>query len=179
MTSLDDLLSQEDEHRRERTWLGRNVRRGLVAAAVSAAFAGGAVLALDLVGYDLAYPLGFAGFFTLAVLFLATRALRVSRPDRLGGRPEAPADEPAPDGLALAARRWQARLTDSSGAGRAALAELVDARLWRRHGLTRDSDPARARELLGGRLWTYLTDPDARTPSVREMATILTTVERL
>ena len=139
MTSLDDLLSQAEENRRERTWAGRNARRGLIAAAVSGGLAGGVVLALDLVGYDLAYPVAFGGFFALAVLFLAVRALRVARPGRLGGRPQIPTDPPAPDGLALAAKRWQARLTDRSGAGRAAFADLVDDRLRRRRGL----DPRR------------------------------------
>lgn len=178
MTSLDDLLSQDDEQRRERTWAARNVRRGLIAGAASAGLAGGLVLALDLAGYDLAYPLAFGGFFALAVLFLATRAMRVSGPDRLGGRPEAPAEDSAPDGLALAARRWEARLAGGSESGRAALAELVDARLRRRHGLTRDSDPVRARELLGDKLWTYLADSATRTPSARDLMTMLTTVER-
>lgn len=177
MTSLDELLSQDEASRRERSWWGRNVRRALIAAAVSAALAGGAVLALDLVGYHLPYSVAFSGFLALAVWFLAVRSLRVARPGRLGGRPTAPPESPAPDGLALAAKRWQARM--SGGTGQAALADLVDARLRRRRGLARDSDPDQVRELLGGKLWTYLSDPGARTPPLRDLASMLTNVEKL
>ncbi len=179
MTSLDDLLSQDDESRRERSWAGRNARRGLIVAAISGALAGAAVLALDLVGYHLPYPVAFAGFFALGVMFLAVRTLRVVRPRRLGGRPEVAEDPIPPDGLAQATKRWQARLTGDAKVSRAALAELVDDRLRRRRGLTLDADPDRVRELLGKRLWTYLSDPGARTPSARDLAAMLTYVEKL
>ncbi|GAB3945692.1 hypothetical protein GCM10027614_37900 [Micromonospora vulcania] len=36
------------------------------------------------------------------------------------------------------------------------LAELADERLRLTHAVTRESDPARARVLLGDRLWTFL-----------------------
>jgi hypothetical protein len=59
------------------------------------------------------------------------------------------------------------------------LGELADERLRQRHGVTRASDPARARALLGERLWTFLDTPPRRTPSPRALAAIVAELEKL
>ncbi|MEK8108056.1 hypothetical protein NKG94_29450 [Micromonospora sp. M12] len=48
-----------------------------------------------------------------------------------------------------------------------------------KHGVTRESDPARARALLGDRLWTFLETPPRRTPSPRDLAAIVAELEKL
>jgi hypothetical protein len=59
------------------------------------------------------------------------------------------------------------------------LAELTDERLRLRHGITRATDPRRARELLGDPLWAALHDRGRRTPKAREFETYVDVLERL
>jgi hypothetical protein len=59
------------------------------------------------------------------------------------------------------------------------LAELADERLRLRHGITRASDPRRARDLLGDPLWAALHDPGRRTAKSSELETYVTALERL
>jgi hypothetical protein len=92
----------------------------------------------------------------------------------------------ATDGLRSAVRRWEQQLGWSqSEADRFSrnvlpvLAELTDERLRLRHGITRASDPHRARELLGEPLWRLLADRDRRPPKARELAAYVEALERL
>jgi hypothetical protein len=59
------------------------------------------------------------------------------------------------------------------------ITELADERLRQRHGVTRDSDPARARALLGERLWRFLAAPGRRPPSPRDPAAIVAELEKI
>ena len=59
------------------------------------------------------------------------------------------------------------------------LAELADERLRLKHGVTRESDPTRARALLGDRLWMFLETPPRRTPSPRDLAVIVAELEKI
>ncbi|GLY01089.1 MULTISPECIES: hypothetical protein [Actinoplanes] len=90
------------------------------------------------------------------------------------------------DALRAAVRRWELNL------GRAhsdpdlytrnvlpVLAELTDERLRLRHGITRASDPRRARELLGEQLWTVLSQPGRRGLKARDVETYVDALERL
>jgi hypothetical protein len=90
------------------------------------------------------------------------------------------------DSLRATVRRWERSL------GRAhsdpdlyarnvlpALAELSDERLRLRHGITRASDPRRARELLGDPLWAALHDRGRHTAKAGELETYVTALERL
>lgn len=90
------------------------------------------------------------------------------------------------DGVRFAVARWDDRLTwgerDPSRFGTLVLprlSDLVDERLRQRHGITRQGDPARARELLGDPLWTLLTTRPKRPPGPRDVASIVATVEAL
>ncbi|HLU32665.1 MAG TPA: hypothetical protein VKZ74_01400 [Natronosporangium sp.] len=186
MTSLDDLLSQEQEDGRRPSrpagevarWL---LRTGLLAAAVAAAL----VLVLRVLGYGLSFPVAMATSFALLGLRALVAGLGPPPPAEVAPLPPAEPPPLRPDHLAAAVRTWQIRLSWGRAGIRPFtrtspwLAELVDERLRQRHGFTRASDPARARTLLSDKLWSYLADPDARTPSPRDLAGFLIEMERL
>lgn len=82
-------------------------------------------------------------------------------------------------------RRWEERLDlirgDPDYFQRAVvpvLATAVDERLRIAHGLTRASDPARAREILGPRLWDFLEE-GTRAPSPAELALVVQEMEEV
>jgi len=90
------------------------------------------------------------------------------------------------DALRAAVRRWERSLdrahSDADLYARnvlPALAELADERLRLRHGITRASDPRRARELLGDPLWAALHDRGRHTAKASELETYVTVLERL
>lgn len=181
---LDELLRYEEEPaadrpaRPTRLWLVTTV---LTAAALSVL----TVLGARAVGLGLPYPLVFGG--TLALLLLRRLVRQV--PPAPPPRPVVPdPDEMAPpqDGMAVAAARWSTRLnwTQSDAEAfsrtvRPAIAELAEERLRQRHGVTRDGDPARARDLLGDPLWTFLTTPVTRPPTPQQLAVLIGELERL
>jgi hypothetical protein len=93
---------------------------------------------------------------------------------------------PATDSLRAAVRRWEQNLdrahSDPDLHARnvlPVLAELADERLRLRHGITRTSDPRRARELLGDDLWSALSGPSRRALKPRDVETYLDVMERL
>jgi len=59
------------------------------------------------------------------------------------------------------------------------LAELTDERLRLKHGITRSSDPRRARELVGEPLWEFLDQPSRRALKPRELSTYVEALERI
>jgi hypothetical protein len=86
----------------------------------------------------------------------------------------------------LALTRWDKRLNWSrrdpdryAKMVRPRLAEIADERLRQRHGITRDGDPKRAREIMGENLWTFLVSSPARTPNPRELAAVVKDMEKL
>jgi hypothetical protein len=90
------------------------------------------------------------------------------------------------DSLRSAVHRWEHRLESSRSDPDAfarnvlpVLAELADERLRLHHGITRDADPRRARELLGEPLWLALADPGRRPLRPRDLAAYVETLERL
>lgn len=185
MTTLDDLLTAEREDAPPRRRRPR-VRWLVLATLAAAALAGAAVAVLRMIGYELSFPVAVASILALLALHRLVRGLDCrAQVGRSGGVLERAPERDEPDQLVVAVARWQTRLS----AGRAGirpfartsplLAELVGERLRLRHGLTLDSDPVRARTLLGERLWAYLADPAAATPSPRELAALLTDVEKL
>jgi hypothetical protein len=190
VTSLDELLEEGDRGRRQAAERSRGWRRqlGWAVKATLAAAALGAALSVVLLVLDIEmwYPLAAAGILAVLVLHRIVARLEVAPPHRRAEDPEREPDSADPDGLRPAVHQWQVRLGGDRAAavraGRALrppLAELVDERLRQRHGCTRASDPGQARALLGERLWAYLADPAARTPSPRDLAAMLTVVEAL
>ena len=96
------------------------------------------------------------------------------------------ADPAVADALQAAVRRWEGNLEQAhSDPERGArnvlpvLAELTDERLRLRHGITRASDPRRARELLGDGLWSALANPGRGGLRGRDIETFVNVLERL
>ena len=93
------------------------------------------------------------------------------------------------DGMAVAVRRWS-RLLESGDSkvvvdsGRFArtvsahIGELVDERLRQRYGITRASDPDRARAIVGENLWSLLR-AHRRSVSYRDIQAATVDLERL
>jgi hypothetical protein len=88
------------------------------------------------------------------------------------------------DGMLQAIRRWDRRLewgaTNPARYGHTVapqLGELADGWLHQRHGLTRASDPARARAMLGEQTWAVLYPAPGVAPSMRDIFEALKRLE--
>lgn len=98
-----------------------------------------------------------------------------------------PRDLLAPDRPFAGLRVWEERFElvqgDAAYFLRVVIPELgvlVDERLRLTHGITRGSDPERARELIGERLWEFLhTTTLRRVPSRSELASVIRELENL
>jgi hypothetical protein len=188
--TIDDLLRHVEESDtpapRRRTGVGWAVRAALLAGALTAL----TVFGLRLLGLDLSAVGVFAGF--LAVLLIRRVTARLAppvparqarrRPVRRADR----SDQSADDALRSAVRGWQQRLTWADGSSdRFArvvlprLRDLADERLRQRHGVTRASDPDRARELLGEPAWSLLADSSDRSPTLTEYAAVASGLEKI
>jgi len=189
---IDDLLRHEEDapsRRRQRSpgrwaWL----RTLLVAAAATAVV----VLGLWMSGVALPIPAIFTGCLAMLVLRMVVRQVAappatVSR-TRVAGSGEEDGHYvfTNQDGLRDAVNRWEKPLRSAQhDANRftqlvqPAIGELVDERLRQRHGLTRASDPVRARAILGEELWDLLTYPAKRKPTPRDSAVLVGQLEKL
>lgn len=191
-TSIDDLLSfgeepagEPDERRPARL---RPVLRTL---AVTAAIVVVVVVLLRAVGLQVSLWIIVAAVLAVLAVRRVTGALSPPPPPRAGAR--APAgEEPeswnwaARDALRAAINGWERPLDWCAGNPERfterilpRLGELADERLRQQHGITRESDPARARALLGEPLWTFLATPSRRPPSPRDLAAIVAELEKL
>jgi hypothetical protein len=127
-----------------------------------------------------------AAFTGLRLIMLAVSEVAPpAKPKRRAGAGAGGVGETS-DSLRAAVRRWEKTLSRAqadpdlySRNVLPGLAELTDERLRLRHGITRASDPRRARELLGDPLWAALHDPGRRTPKSREIETFVDALERL
>lgn len=191
--SIDDLLGHEEEAPPARVrrrgspagWLVRTL-------AMAAAFTAVVVFGLRLFSIGVAVPAVFAGL--VALLTLHRVAAQVAAPPPAPARlPPDPARDDGSynwsgtsDALRDSVNRWETKLVWSKGEPDRfangvlpAIGELVDERLRLRHGLTRDSDPARARALLGEELWTFLNTHAKRTPAPRDLAAVVGQLEKI
>ncbi|KAB1914791.1 hypothetical protein [Micromonospora sp. AMSO31t] len=191
-TSIDDLLSFAEEPAEEaRRSGGGRVRWVLRTLAVTAAIVVVVVVALRTVGLQVSLWVIVAGVLAVLAVRRVTAELSPPPPSRAGAR--APAgEEPgtwnwsARDALRAAINKWERPLDWCSGNRERftervlpRLGELADERLRQKHGVTRESDPARARALLGEPLWTFLATPARRPPSPRDLAVIVAELEKL
>ena len=177
-------VQEAPEKRRSRVaWVLRNALLVAVATAVT-------VAVLRAQGIKVSILLVVAAFVALRLLMLAVS--EVAPPPlpvgRRGGGGEESGDYrwAGNDTLRIAVRRWEQQLDWSQHDGERfsrivlpALTELADERLRLRHGVSRASDPRRARELLGEPLWQVLHDPGRRPPKTREMSTVVDALERI
>jgi hypothetical protein len=190
--SLDELFGARDEPvieepveapvakpRSKALWLLRNAL--LVAAATTVT-----VAALRAGGLHAPLILIIAAFIGLRLIMLAVSEVAPPPlPKRRGGG-SGSSSGPASDALRAAVRRWE-RTLDRANADPdlysrnvlPVLAELADERLRLRHGITRASDPRRARELLGDPMWEALHDPHRRAGKTRELEGLVDALERL
>jgi hypothetical protein len=184
-----DLLTYEEEPeptRRRRFRAGPWLSTGLTAAGFTAV----TVVGLRMFDLGISVPAAFTAWLALLLLRRATG--RVKAPARRTAPPRPTvADDgmynfAALDALRAVVDRWENKLIWSQAeTGRYAkgvhpdLGDLVDERLRQRHGLTRASDPARARSLLGEQVWKFLDSPPKRTPAPRDLAVIVAQLEKL
>ncbi|MEV0002391.1 hypothetical protein AB0H28_08910 [Micromonospora sp. NPDC050980] len=191
-TSIDDLLGSGEEPTggAGRPSPGRSrgmLRTVLVTAAVVAVI----LVGLRAVGLRVPIWIIVAGVLAVLAVRRVTAALSPPPPPRAGARTFT-GEEPgtwnwsARDALRTAINGWE-RPLDWCADDRERfteqvlprLGELADERLRQRHGVTRESDPARARALLGEPLWTFLGTPARRPPSPRDLAAIVAELEKL
>ncbi|WP_433390083.1 hypothetical protein [Micromonospora sp. KLBMP9576] len=191
-TSIDDLLTFE-EARPAPAARTRGGRAGQVIRALAALAAVVVVLVagLRVVGLRVSLPVLVVGVVALFLVRRVVAALTPPPPPNSGGRASAGDDDGtwnwgARDALRTAVNGWEAPLDWSATRPERftkvilpRLGELADERLRQRHGVTRESDPARARALLSDRLWTFLESRPRRTPSPRDLAAIVAELEKI
>ncbi|MDI6098395.1 hypothetical protein QLQ12_07240 [Actinoplanes sp. NEAU-A12] len=187
---LDDLFGiaesrhtvEEPETVVKRRTLGVTlaINVAIIAAATVVVTAG-----LRSVGMSISLLLLVALLTGLRLVIHAVSMVAPPPPPRLRSRIGSDA-APAADALRAAVRRWEQNLdrahSDPDLHSRnvlPVLAEMTDERLRLRHGITRASDPRRARELLGDDLWSALSGPTRRSLKPRDVETYLDTMERL
>ncbi|MBX6749227.1 MAG: hypothetical protein IRY85_06055 [Micromonosporaceae bacterium] len=192
---LDDLLSAGVAPPRlvrpEQPWVLRTVLTAFLASAI--------VYVLLLTGgLSPPYPLILAGCSGVVLVRQAARMVgepdwrRVGdlvRPPRGPRQHDPDAAATGDDGMAAAVRRWSRLLewadtrvvVDPGRFSRtvgARIGELVDERLRQRYGITRASDPDRARAIVGESLWDLLGS-HRRWVSYREIVSATAELERM
>lgn len=187
--TIEDLLGFEDEPPpRERRSSGRGawwIKSILVAAGLAAVTVFGA----RIFGYTVPIPVVVAVFLALLILRRVTGSLvplpanRVRRPSN--GTEDGSYNFGGRDALRSVVARYE-RLLERAGAdaraaqaGHRAIADIADERLRQRHGVSRQTDPDRARGLLGDPLWHYLHTPPKKTLASKDAATYAQSLERL
>jgi hypothetical protein len=189
MTVLDDLLSYDDEPAKPRR-SRRSRRSRWVWLVVGCAFVAWIVEGtLRQFGYGVPIYLAFA--LALALTGLVAMVNRIGAgllPDTLLKAPPPPPafEQASADGILDGVKSWQKRYhftgTDAkrfAAGAQHAMIEVLDERLRLRHGVSRDSDPDRARDLLGPELWKFANEPVSRLPSVRDLARLVAAMEAL
>jgi hypothetical protein len=188
---LDDLfggvredLPVADEpapEERKRSWLGWTLRNLLLVALATAVV----VAALRSADVEISVLFVVAALAGLRLILLAVAEVRPPPAPKRSDRRDRSDGTVAVDSMRAAVRRWESSLERAqadddlySSTVLPVLAELTDERLRLRHGITRASDPRRARELLGDKFWAALTDR-GRMPRPRELESYVDVLERL
>jgi hypothetical protein len=191
VASIDDLLGLGEEPAAEEVRAPSSARWWVKNILIVAIGTGAVIGGLRIAGVQINPFLVFAAVLSLRVLHRVVGDVAPPPPPRADGRRRTPDEDgdyrwQATDGLRTVVRRWEQQLAWSqSDAGRFSrnvlpvLAELTDERLRLRHGITRASDPQRARELLGAPLWQLLADPDRRPPKARDLDAHVEALEKL
>ncbi|MFC0508068.1 hypothetical protein [Micromonospora costi] len=191
-TSIDDLLTFEEERPRQ----GDGPRGGRLGELLrilggTAAVVVVVIVGLRAVGLRVSLLILVAG---VLALFAVRRVVAALAPGPLpppvrpipGDTADATGDVADRDALRSAINGWEWPLEWSdtrperfTGVILPRLGELADERLRLKHGVTRETDPLRARSLLGERLWTFLETPPRRTPSPRDLVAIVAELEKI
>lgn len=185
-SSIEELLSHDGEDVARRAGSRRPAGVRLMSLLLlSAMWAAASLAVLHLSHLSVPLATVIAGAVSVTLVGRWTRSLRPPSMRNLG-RHQHERHSGAGDGLRAAVRRWETLFENSESDGdRFArrvlprLAELADERLRQRHGLTRATDPQRARVLLGEPLWEYLSASGRRRPQRRELEMMLDALEKL
>jgi hypothetical protein len=187
---LDDLFSYEEV---EPAGPPRLEKRPWLVIALLQTFALSAVVytgfrAANLAPSYLLIAAVCAGAVLIRQAVLVAAEPRWQRTGDLVRRPRWAADESRADGdgMVEAIGRWDRRLdwgtTNAerfSSAVSRRLGELADERLRQRYALTRGSDPARARDLLGEQTWAIIHGQVTQTPTPATVALTIARIESL
>jgi hypothetical protein len=190
---LEDLFGDRDEPLpllvddslptgRRRSWIRWLVINVLVVAGMAVV----AVATLRSADVDISVIFVVTALIALRLVLLAVEWVKApslpgrSAAGRSGG------DSSGTDALRAAVRRWERNLQwahdDPDRYSRnllPVLTELADERLRLRHGITRESDPRRARQLLGDPLWAALHDRGRHVPKARDLESYVDSLEKL
>ncbi|MFC3504389.1 hypothetical protein ACFOOK_25940 [Micromonospora krabiensis] len=195
--SIDDLLTfEEDRSRRDDREGGSRAGQVVRTLAGVAAVVVVLIVGLRAVGLRVSLLILIAGVGAVFAVRRVVAALAPPPPPPPSAAARARARDAATDdgtwnwnardALRTAINGWEVPLDWSAtrperftGVILPRLGELADERLRLKHGVTRDSDPVRARALLGERLWTFLETPPRRTPSPRDLAVIVAELEKI
>ncbi len=185
--SLDDLLTAARDHREEPDPGDLGVVSLAKVVALGAVLGFAAYQLILLFDYRVPYLL----LFSVGVALMLARKISYAshgepqRPHFVDHPPQwthHPVDDRPYDGV----RRWVGRLGQVEGdpegfnrAMRPVVVALVDERLRLRHGVDRQRDPKRARELLGEQLWAFVAEPVTRAPDPRQLAALAEQIEHL
>ncbi|MFI7546371.1 hypothetical protein [Actinoplanes sp. NPDC049599] len=179
------LPEPEEGVEKPRSRLGWLVRNALLVAVATVVVVAG----LRSRGINVSVLLIVAAFVALRLLLLAVSEVApppLPRPSARRGEEDGDYQWAGTDTLRAAVRRWERQLewsrSDAEKFSRTVLpglAELTDERLRLKHGITRASDPRRARELLGDPLWEFLDQPGRRVPKPRELSSYVEALERI
>ncbi|MBM2623492.1 hypothetical protein JIG36_49165 [Actinoplanes sp. LDG1-06] len=187
---LEDLFGQREEllvadepaPERKRSWTAWALRNLLLVALATVVV----VAVMRSADLDISVIFVVSALAGLRLILLAVAEVRSpprpKRSDRRGGSD----GSIGTDSLRAAVRRWEQNLDRANADDDLysrnvlpVLAELTDERLRLRHGITRASDPRRARQLLGDPLWAVLHDRGRRMPKARDLESYVDVLERL
>jgi hypothetical protein len=182
---LDDLFEAGDE-----SVSPAPAGKALVLAAIVVIVGVSAVLSVlaRAVGLAPPYPLLVAVTAGLVLIRAATVQVRERgwpSTRTLARAPDGPERQPeVADGMLAAIGAWNRRIEparstrhESTAGLTRELADLADERLRQRHNVTRSTNPARARALLGDAVWSVLQQ--TRAPSAAEVSTVVQRLEAL
>jgi hypothetical protein len=194
MSSLDELLRYEEEEPASHRVAPRPSSFRWLVRPVIIAVLGSVIGGLMMRAFGLAVPYPLIFMILLAAQLLRRTLAWVNPapiPVTLLHQVRQPTGEhhstPA-DGLYLATARWDTRLAwvrlqhDPEQFARTVqprLVQLIDERLRLRHGVLRDREPERARELLGEPLWTFVSRPVRQGMSPRDVTALIGWMEKL
>jgi hypothetical protein len=167
---------------RERSWVGWVLRNVLLIGLATAVV----VAVLRAADTEISILFVVAALAGLRLVLLAVAEVRPPPTPRRSARGGSSDGTAGTDSMRAAVRRWERSLeraqADDESYARTVLpvlAELADERLRLQHGITRHSDPRRARELLGDPLWAALHDRGRPRLRARDLESYVDVLERL
>lgn len=188
--ALDDLLRYEEEPVKAPKPPMRFRPAVLIAVLICGLAASLLIEAsLKTLGYAAPFVLIYAALLSLAGLYVLVRevgARPLPETMRSGLPPKREVLIVDDDGLGAAVKRWEMRLDWTGRQGerfatsvQAAIIEIVNERLRVEHGIDLRTEPARARDLLGPRLWKFVTEPVRRRMTGPELTALVSEMEEL